>query len=73
MSGNLTMTELAAAVDAGEIDTVITATVDMQGRLMGKRFHARHFLDSAHAETNGCNSLPGTVRANLVEPVGAFA
>jgi glutamine synthetase len=36
---------LQAAFEAGEIDTVIVAAVDMQGRLMGKRFHAAHFLD----------------------------
>jgi glutamine synthetase len=29
----------------------------MQGRLMGKRFHARHFLESAHEETHGCDYL----------------
>ncbi|MFV0301212.1 MAG: glutamine synthetase family protein, partial [Paracoccus sp. (in: a-proteobacteria)] len=33
--------------------------VDMQGRLMGKRFHAQHFLDS-HAETHSCNYLLAT-------------
>ena len=60
MSGNLTMKQLEAAVDAGEIDTVITATVDMQGRLMGKRFHARHFLESGYHETHGCNYLLAT-------------
>ncbi len=70
MSGNLTMDQLRAAVDAGEIDTVITALVDMPGRLMGKRFHARHFLDSGHAETHCCNYL----LANDIEmvPVPGF-
>ena len=29
----------------GEIDTVVVAMTDMQGRLQGKRFHARYFLD----------------------------
>ncbi len=28
-----------------EIDTVVVAMTDMQGRLQGKRFHARYFLD----------------------------
>lgn len=70
MPANLTMDQLRAAVDAGEIDTVITALVDMPGRLMGKRFHARHFLDSGHAETHCCNYL----LANDVEmvPVPGF-
>ena len=41
----LTLEQLAALVDSDEIDTVIVAITDMQGRLQGKRFHARHFLD----------------------------
>ncbi len=57
MPGHLTLKELAVAARAGEIDTVIMAQVDMQGRLMGKRFHVSHFLDSAHAETHSCNYL----------------
>ncbi len=57
MPGMLTPDTLAAAVDAGEIDTVIMAQIDMQGRLMGKRFHAQHFLDSAIHETHSCNYL----------------
>ena len=60
MPGNLTLDELKAAVDAGEIDTVITAIVDMQGRLTGKRFHARFFLDHEVTETHGCNYLLST-------------
>jgi glutamine synthetase len=57
MPGLLTPDTLAAAIDAGEIDTVIMAQIDMQGRLMGKRFHAQHFLDSAIHETHSCNYL----------------
>lgn len=60
MPGNLTPDELKAAVAAGEIDTVITAITDMQGRLMGKRFHARHFVETGMAETHGCNYLLAT-------------
>ncbi|MEM6943070.1 MAG: glutamine synthetase family protein [Pseudomonadota bacterium] len=60
MTGNLTMTALADAAEAGEIDTVLTCVVDMQGRLMGKRFHVRHFLDAAHEETHGCDYLLAT-------------
>jgi glutamine synthetase len=44
-------------VAAGEIDTVLTCVVDMQGRLMGKRFHAQHFIDSGYKETHGCDYL----------------
>ncbi|MCV6597145.1 MAG: glutamine synthetase family protein [Mangrovicoccus sp.] len=71
MTGMLTLDTLAACVDAGEIDTVIMAQVDMQGRLMGKRFHARHFLESGYRETHSCNYLL-TVDMEM-EPVPGFA
>ena len=57
MPGNLTLDALREAVDAGEIDTVIVAAIDMQGRLMGKRFHAAHFVDGGWRETHCCNYL----------------
>jgi len=60
MAGNLTFDALKAAVSSGEIDTVLTCIVDMQGRLMGKRFHAQHFIDSAFEETHCCNYLLAT-------------
>jgi glutamine synthetase len=54
----LTVEELTAAVDAGEIDTVVLAIVDMQGRLQGKRFHAPYFLsDVVSHGSEGCNYL----------------
>jgi glutamine synthetase len=54
----LSLEELRHAVDAGAIDTVALAIVDMQGRLQGKRLHADFFLDDVmrHA-TEGCNYL----------------
>src|SRR5688572_31073615 len=48
---------LRLAVEAGDIDTVLGCMVDMQGRLMGKRFQAEYFLDSGHEETHCCNYL----------------
>jgi glutamine synthetase len=60
MPANLTFDALTQAVESGEIDTVLTCIVDMQGRLMGKRFHARHFLDSGFEETHCCNYLLAT-------------
>ena len=39
---------------------VITAIPDMQGRLMGKRFQAEFFLESAWEETHCCNYLIAT-------------
>src|SRR4051812_44667048 len=54
---SLTFPELQKAIDAGAIDTVVAAFPDMQGRLMGKRFHARYFVEGAHEETHGCDYL----------------
>jgi glutamine synthetase len=41
----LSLAELQQLVGAGEIDTVVVAFPDMQGRLVGKRVEAQHFLD----------------------------
>ncbi|WP_329016266.1 glutamine synthetase family protein [Streptomyces sp. NBC_00690] len=50
--------ELRARVASGEIDTVVLAFPDMQGRLQGKRFAAPFFLDEVLAHgTEGCNYL----------------
>ncbi|WP_328772807.1 glutamine synthetase family protein [Streptomyces sp. NBC_00286] len=54
----LSVEELHALVASGEIDTVVLAFPDMQGRLQGKRFAARFFLDDVlHHGTEGCNYL----------------
>jgi glutamine synthetase len=56
--GRLTLEDLDLGVNNGTIDTVLLALVDMQGRLQGKRFHARHFLDEVVvAGSEGCNYL----------------
>ncbi len=60
MPANLTFEELTAAVEAGAIDTVLACICDMQGRLQGKRFHARHFIESAYHEAHCCNYLLAT-------------
>lgn len=57
MAGNLSFEQLTAATEAGEIDTVLVCLVDMFGRLVGKRFQAEYFVDSAHEETHGCDYL----------------
>ncbi|MFD5830730.1 glutamine synthetase family protein [Lentzea sp. NPDC060358] len=68
----LTVEELREAVDAGEIDTVLVAIVDMQGRLQGKRCAARYFLDEVLGHSaEGCNYLLAVdVEMN---PVSGFA
>ncbi len=54
----LTLDALRELIGAGEIDTVVLAFTDMQGRLQGKRLHAQYFLDVAiTAGTEGCNYL----------------
>ena len=82
MAGMLTMKELGAAVAGGEIDTVLVCLVDMQGRLIGKRFQAEYFVAEAHDETHGCDYLladdidmepvPGYVAANWAKGYGDF-
>ena len=56
--GLLTLEELRSAVGAGEIDTVVLASTDMQGRLQGKRLSAEFFLEEvAEHFSEGCNYL----------------
>jgi glutamine synthetase len=57
-SGNLTLEELNRLIDKREIDTVIVAFADMQGRLVGKRVAARLFReDVAEHGAEACNYL----------------
>ncbi|SFT55660.1 glutamine synthetase family protein [Sedimentitalea nanhaiensis] len=60
MPGLMTFDTLKAAVNDGSVDTVLACLVDMQGRLMGKRFVAQHFVDSAWEESHCCNYLLAT-------------
>ncbi|MFD5746773.1 glutamine synthetase family protein [Streptomyces sp. NPDC127033] len=54
----LSVEELRVLVASGEIDTVVLAFPDMQGRLQGKRFAAPFFLaDVLEHGTEGCNYL----------------
>jgi glutamine synthetase len=58
MAGNLTTAELDAAIDSGEIDTVIVAFPDAQGRLVGKRVAARFWRDEVLPRgAEACNYL----------------
>ena len=60
MNGLLDLDTLKLAAKDGNIDTVLVCLVDMQGRLMGKRFHVSNFLESAWQETHCCNYLLAT-------------
>ena len=54
----LTQAELEELIDAGDIDTVIVAFADMQGRLTGKRVSARLFVEEvAKHGAECCNYL----------------
>jgi glutamine synthetase len=57
-TGNLTVQALRDLVGSGQIDTVLVAITDMQGRLQGKRCGARYFVEEVLAHgTEGCNYL----------------
>jgi glutamine synthetase len=56
--GRLSREELLALVSRGDVDTVILAVTDMQGRLQGKRMDASFFFDDlAHGIVEGCSYL----------------
>jgi len=56
----LTLDALKTKAASGEIDTVLACGVDMQGRLIGKRFHVANFLEAGIEETHCCNYLLAT-------------
>ena len=54
----LTLDALRKRIEDGDIDTVVLAFTDMQGRLQGKRLHGQYFLDVVVEHgTEGCNYL----------------
>ena len=58
MPGNLSVSQLHAAIAADEIDTVIVAFADAQGRLVGKRVSARLFQEEVLPHgAEACNYL----------------
>jgi glutamine synthetase len=65
----MTLDELRSEVEAGRIDTVLLCLTDMQGRLQGKRMHARFFVDEVIAHgAEACNYLLAVdVEMNTVE------
>lgn len=69
MPGNLTTAELSAAIDSGDIDTVIVAFADAQGRLVGKRVSGRMWQDVVLPHgAEACNYLLSVdVDVNTVE------
>ena len=70
MSGRLDKEQLEGLVASGEIDTVVAAFTDMQGRLIGKRCTGRYFMDAVHEEWHACNYLLAVDME--MEPVPGF-
>jgi glutamine synthetase len=65
----LTLPRLRELADRGEIDTIILAAPDMQGRLQGKRVMPRFFFDSVAAHgLEGCAYLMATDVENAPVP-----
>ncbi len=69
--GLLSLEDLRQKTEAGEIETVIVAFTDHYGRLMGKRYDAEFFLESAAADgAHGCDYLLTTDME--LEPVRGY-
>ena len=60
MTPILSFDTLREQVAKEEVDTVLVCTVDMQGRLMGKRFHAVDFVERSWRETHCCTYMLAT-------------
>jgi glutamine synthetase len=65
----LTTERLLVLIESGDVDTVIVAYTDMQGRLQGKRLHAGFFADEVLEHgTEGCTyTLATDVEMNTVD------
>ena len=57
-SAPLSMAKFSQTISSGHVDTVLVVFTDMQGRLQGKRVHARFFQDTVMEHgMEGCNYL----------------
>jgi glutamine synthetase len=67
----MTLKQLKTQIRSGVIDTVLVVAPDVFGRLVGKRFTAKFFLDQVAANgTHGCNYL---LTVNLeMDPMDGF-
>jgi glutamine synthetase len=65
---HLTLDTLKKKIADGEVDTVVVAFTDMQGRLQGKRLHGAYFVEQVlGVGVEGCNYLLGVdVEMNTV-------
>ncbi|MGH3632807.1 glutamine synthetase family protein [Mycobacterium sp.] len=67
----LSQDDLARLVAAGDIDTVIVAFTDMQGRLVGKRVSGRYFVDEVATRGAECCSYLLAVDVEM-NPVAGY-
>src|SRR6202140_2944300 len=56
-TAKLTLEELVRQTKAGDVDTVIIAIADLQGRLRGKRLTGPYFLDHVDEGLHACDYL----------------
>ncbi|MBI2457128.1 MAG: glutamine synthetase [candidate division NC10 bacterium] len=71
MPGNLELKTLRDLIQKGEIDTVLVAFPDMQGRLMGKRVTGHYFAD--HVEEDGIHACAYLLTVDVdMEPLPGF-
>ena len=71
MPGNLDLEALHELVSKGDIDTIVVAFPDMQGRLMGKRVTGHYFLD--HVEHDGIHACAYLLTVDVdMEPLPGF-
>ncbi len=71
MPGNLNQEGLHDLVLKGEIDTILVAFPDMQGRLMGKRVTGHYFLD--HVEHDGIHACAYLLTVDVdMDPLPGF-
>jgi glutamine synthetase len=67
----LTISKLSSKISNGEVETVIMAFVDHYGRLLGKRFDADFFLESALEDGTHCCDYLMTTDMEM-EPVQGY-
>ncbi len=68
--GMLSLEELKMLVTTEEIETIVVGFTDHYGRLVGKRFDAEFFIETADAGTHGCDYLLTTDME--MEPVPGY-
>ena len=71
LRGMLSLDELAQLVSNEEIETVLVVFTDLYGRLMGKRFDAEFFMESAATHGTHCCDYLMTVDMEM-EPVPGY-